>query len=281
MKKSIMVIVFLICVLVPISAKAETGFVRDVTDEREIAEIKKNVENLLVDMNQMVPLDEKNLTIDVDKAIKVYVNVELFDQESLTVEELKMKIKGKEFVWLAPIYGENKTYWVTIAKGQEVGEEARQILNQEEIEKLESKVGKWTISEVVESEGKYSYEEALLQVLQANGIQDGKIYMFGGTRGYRELLAVVYQEEEIQFLPVKNVMDQALVIASEEGEEKMIFSLLEMKEVAEEGMLSDDELGGVGSNSSNHFNYKETLMSVFGIMGCIVIAALLRRRRLF
>lgn len=280
--KSILAAFLLIGLLIPITVNAGLDYSRSSGDESEIQKVRQNADNLLSEVKGMLPPNDEALAFDIQDAIKVYVDVDLFDGDSLTENQVEEKIAGKESIWLVPIYTESKTYWVTIAKGLPVSPEAREILTQEEIEQLESKVGQWTVSEIVEADGRYSYTDAIKEVLSEKKIKDGRIYIFGGTNGYRDLLVAVCQGEKTEFLPLRNVMDSVTGENPEEQDSQTLFSFSEMKEVAEAHRLQEGQVGGgagIKASEDKAIRYGGLVyVTIAGIIVGIISAVLLRRR---
>lgn len=286
MRKSIFLMMFLMLYLfVPMHVKAEIECHRTSMDEDEIRDIQNSEERLLNEIKSMIPMEQnEGIRLDFDDAFKVYVDANLFEDSSITREEIESR-SYDESVWLIPVYSDSRTYWITVTKGQEVTEEARAILSQEEIEDLELKVGQWTVPEITESEGRYSYTEAISQVMNEQGVQDGSVYIFGGTKGYRELLAVVCAEEKVYFLPLKNVMDHTLKVGAQENLDKPVFSFEEMKGFAGEGILQEGEVGGVGDEEelrvSSFENRRIIIVCILGVVVGVVSVVCIKRRRFY
>lgn len=252
--------------------------------DSELHEISENKGELVNEVIGMIGSNHPDLEPQIGQAVKVYVDADLFSHTAMTTEELNHVVMDSDHVWLLPFYSETMTYWATITRGQAVSYEARQILDETEIERLESKVGKLTVSEVIEAEGRYSYTDALNQVLDEHNIHEGNIYLFGGTTGYRELLAVVTTKDNMYFLPLNTVMNHALNTSSEEeGSFKgTMCSFDEMRAMAEVDDLAVDEVGGMMADASvvKANNNRKIRVGIFAIaIFAITILVLFGKRR--
>ena len=88
------------------------------------------------------PAGEKD--IDFSKAYKTYVDLDIFQKEKLSEEELEKMIQESPVVWTVPVYYDEATCLVEISKGLPLDKENEEGLTEEQKEQIINAEGKWT-----------------------------------------------------------------------------------------------------------------------------------------
>lgn len=143
-----------------------------------------------------------------DKAIKVYKNVELFSEGTMTVDELHSKISNADYQWTIPVYYCGETAMISVERGEELSDDDKEWLKnlidegalpEDEIEKRESLTGEMYISDAHFISYPEDYQQLVTDELNNNGIpiEETEIYFFRYTPGFHTVLAVIIRGEEL------------------------------------------------------------------------------------
>ena len=89
------------------------------------------------------PAEEKD--IDFSKAYKTYVDLDIFQKEKLSEEELEKMIQESPVVWTVPVYYDEATCLVEVSKGLPLDKENEDDLTEEQKEQIINAEGKWTV----------------------------------------------------------------------------------------------------------------------------------------
>ena len=137
------------------------------------------------------PAEEKD--IDFSKAYKTYVDLDIFQKEKLSEEELEKMIQESPVVWTVPVYYDEATCLVEVSKGLPLDKENEDDLTEEQKEQIINAEGKWTVVSCSFEDGHVDRLEEISSTLKENHMAEGENYVFlGGVPNVRtELIASV------------------------------------------------------------------------------------------
>ena len=199
--------------------------------------------------------ENTNLQIDYSRAVKIYIDTNIFEQEELTAENLQDTLDNAVYIWEVPVkVSEDRYVIVTVSRALPIDEELQQELledgtyTQEELEMELEKVGSWTIPTAGYDETKSDYIGKLDSVLgeTLNKEDLDMIYLLGGTPKMRQPFGVVCREGKYQIVTLDVVTGENDISAfsseeSQELNENSIYSFEQVKEVIESMPEVDDE----------------------------------------
>ncbi len=139
MKKLLMLLLsILMTVVIPIPALAAADDLSGLTDT-----IVTSVNDLLSDkLSRKVTSND----INYDDAFKVYVGVDVFKMETTNISELKNALEAGGYIYEIPLYIDDDTILVDIAKGQPLNNNAE--FTEEERKSILANTGKWQVTAV-------------------------------------------------------------------------------------------------------------------------------------
>lgn len=142
--------------------------------------------------------------ISWENSVKVYIETDVWTEDNMTNDKLQTIVGESEYVWVVPIYSENETMLATLAIGKPITNEAKAILSEEEIQELETHVGKWTVSSLSVYEEHIDYQAAVADALQSLAVSDTEteIYYVSGSTGYRAMTALAVDAQDIYVIPL-------------------------------------------------------------------------------
>ena len=137
------------------------------------------------------PAEEKD--IDFSKAYKTYVDLDIFQKEKLSEEELEKMIQESPVVWTVPVYYDEATCLVEVSKGLPLDKENEEGLTEEQKEQIINAEGKWTVVSCSFEDGHVDRLEEISSTLKENHMAEGENYvLLGGVPNVRtELIASV------------------------------------------------------------------------------------------
>ena len=137
------------------------------------------------------PAEEKD--IDFSKAYKTYVDLDIFQKEKLSEEELEKMIQESPVVWTVPVYYDEATGLVEVSKGLPLDKENEDDLTEEQKEQIINAEGKWTVVSCSFEDGHVDRLEEISSTLKENHMAEGENYvLLGGVPNVRtELIASV------------------------------------------------------------------------------------------
>lgn len=199
--------------------------------------------------------ENADLQIEYSRAVKIYIDTNIFEQEELTAENLQDTLDNAVYIWEVPVkVSEDRYVIVTVSRALPIDEELQQELledgtyTQEELEMALEKVGSWTIPTARYDETKSDYIGKLDSVLgeTLNKEDLDMIYLLGGTPKMRQPFGVVCREGKYQIVTLDVVTGENDISAfsseeSQELNENSIYSFEQVKEVIESMPEVDDE----------------------------------------
>lgn len=199
--------------------------------------------------------ENADLQIEYSRAVKIYIDTNIFEQEELTAENLQDTLDNAVYIWEVPVkVSEGRYVIVTISRALPIDEELQKelledgIYTQEELEIELEKVGSWTISRTRYYETGLDYIGKLDSVLgeTLNKEDLDMIYLLGGTPKMRQPFGVVCREGKYQIVTLDVVTGENDISAfsseeSQELNENSIYSFEQMREAIESMPEVDDE----------------------------------------
>lgn len=216
--------------------------------------------------------------IDYSRALKIYTDINIFEEEELNIEKLREQLKTATNVYDLPVYRDEKTIYFNIAKGLPLDEELRDsgVFTDEDIEYIEYTEGRWCVGAGSILDYEYNYIEAIEEMLAYNGIEDSDVYVVGGAGNGLNIIAVIFEENgDVEF----NIINGFKGFAENEepvGEidrDYTLYSYEEMKALAERGgEILPDQYGAGGVNFEQEESKNYTQYILVGA-GAVLVAA--------
>lgn len=265
MKKSIITLITFLCLLVAVCMPAYAESIGNTIDGVETAEDELTPDyeiffkSIAKSMSTKAVPAVTNEDFDYSKAVKVYNDINIFEDNNTNLERIQEKLKTADYVYFLPIYRENKAYVYTLGKGLPFREELRDTgtFTDEDISYIESVEGRWDYTEVTVFDNEFDYIEDAKRMLEYNNIQNTRVYFVGGAGSGLTYIAVLCGENgDIHFNIISGIDENDNVISEQENRSYKLYTYDEMKVLAERGgEVQSDQLDGLvhHSESKNHF----------------------------
>ena len=201
---------FLITVLIFLSLNVSDVYAYSIetlnnsSDFQEISQMEEEIfrwaEGALESENQTVELQ-----IDHSRAVKIYIDTNIFENEKLTPDILQTILNGAVYIWEVPVkVSEDRYVIVTVSRSLPIDEELQKELlengtyTQEELETELEKAGSWTIATAGYDETKSDYIGRLESALGEayNEADSDVVYLLGGTPKMRQPFGVIFKDDE-------------------------------------------------------------------------------------
>lgn len=255
MKKFLIIAVFTFSIIFLNSSNTYAYSIETLDSNPDLHEISRMEDEIYRWAQGAVEDENTNLQIDYSRAVKIYIDTNIFEQEELTAENLQDTLDNAVYIWEVPVkVSEDRYVIVTVSRALPIDEELQQELledgtyTQEELEMELEKVGSWTIPTAGYDETKSDYIGKLDSVLgeTLNKEDLDMIYLLGGTPKMRQPFGVVCREGKYQIVTLDVVTGENDISAfsseeSQELNENSIYSFEQVKEVIESMPEVDDE----------------------------------------
>jgi len=235
MKKAVSVILFVLilfsnCITVFANYINGTDLTSVISEEN-----KKEIMNY-ASRHLQQEISEKDIFFDETYA--VYLEVyELLDYDVMTEEIIKELCRETTCIFHAvPVYGENKTLALWIARDDELN-------------------GDFKVTGGEEDPERFNHIESIHALLDANGVADANVYLFGGVNGkLRTIAAVCRENEDVQFL-ILHGSDENDKMYSDLTSTSRLYSYEEIKYIASLYTETEGYDGGEGGLAQNNLQY--------------------------
>lgn len=221
----------------------------------DLQEISQMEDEILRWAQGAIENENADLQIEYSRAVKIYVDTNIFEQEELTDENLQDTLDNAVYIWEVPVkVSEGKYVIVTVSRALPIDEELQKelledgIYTQEELEMQLEKVGSWTISRTRYYETGLDYigklDSVLGEILNKEDLD--MVYLLGGTPKMRLPFGVVCREGEYQIVTLDMATEENDISTfnSEENQElneNNIYSFEQVKEEIDSMPEVDDE----------------------------------------
>ena len=261
----------------------------------DLQEISQMEDEILRWAKGAIEDENVDLQVDYSRAVKIYVDTNIFENEELTPEILQDTLKDAVYIWEVPVkVSEDRYVIVTVSRALPIDEELQQELledgtyTQEELEMELEKVGSWTIPTAGYDETKPDYIGKLDSVLgeTLNKEDLDMVYLLGGTPKMRQPFGVVCREGKYQIVTLDVVTGESDISAfsseeSQELNENSIYSFEQVKEAIESMPEVDDESDTGGASAlSTEKNKKIWIYGVVILLVAGVLAGGVMRKKL-
>lgn len=154
-----------------------------------------------------------DLQIEYSRAVKIYIDTNIFENEELTPKILQTILNGAVYIWEVPVeVSENKYVIVTVSRSLPIDEELQQELlengtyTQKELEIELEKTGNWTIARASYDETKSDYIGRLESALSEsyNEADSDVVYLLGGTPKIRLPFGVIFKDDECNIIKLND-----------------------------------------------------------------------------
>jgi hypothetical protein len=98
-------------------------------------------------------LPVSNTAVDMSKAIKIYVDTNIFAIDANDIDTIKQTLDEGIYMYEVPVYVGSDTYIANISKRIPLTDEDKSLLTESEIAQHESRAGMWVVSGVIQIKG--------------------------------------------------------------------------------------------------------------------------------
>ena len=164
-------------------------------DSLDYNEIQNKEDEILDVVCNFIEVEKNNLIVDYSRAVKVYVDTNIFAYERLSTDVIRSLLDNAVYFWEVPVKVSDGEYVIcTVSKVPPISEEIKQdlldaqIFTEDEIIEEESKVGQWEIPTWAESQNQTDYIGNIETYIGETFNPDDEIqlYLLGGTPNIRQ-----------------------------------------------------------------------------------------------
>lgn len=275
MKKTICIFMsFLLVLCISISAFAQTDYSKLYEDAIDL----KPVENeILEDLSNSIFYEEnKHLTfdnLDNDGILKIYDGSEWLKRNSLNLEELNHLMQNSDWFYRLYFYFENLFIESTVTKGREITDEVRKKMAKEDLEVLESLVGKWHVQSYgYDAPKNENYKQNLENILKNSNNNYSKVYFTAYLSGNIHFAAILVDENsEIKFKIFEGVVNGEMITC--DNSDDTLYTFEEIKEIAAQFVPSEPGYYSGADVSINHPSNNTIIIGCASAGAVIILAA--------
>lgn len=295
MKKNQAIIIAILSMIIFHVSDTYAYSIETLDNNLDLQEISQMEDEILRWAKGAIEDENVDLQVDYSRAVKIYIDTNIFEQEELTAENLQDTLDNAVYIWEVPVkVSEDRYVIVTVSRALPIDEELQQELledgtyTQEELEMELEKVGSWTIPTAGYDETKPDYIGKLDSVLgeTLNKEDLDMVYLLGGTPKMRQPFGVVCREGKYQIVTLDVVTGESDISAfsseeSQELNENSIYSFEQVKEAIESMPEVDDESDTGGASAlSTEKNKKIWIYGVVILLVAGVLAGGVMRKKL-
>ncbi|RDU24802.1 hypothetical protein [Anaerosacchariphilus polymeriproducens] len=170
--------------------------IETLNDSSDFHEIKKMEDEIMKNARGFFADEAENIdfTVDYSHAVKIYVDTNIFENNTITQDIVSNTIKQAVYIWEIPVKVAEDEYVIcTVSRKPPIENEVKQeLLNngtytEEEIQEAEAKVGQWMIAASSYDKTKKDYISEIEKVLGESFNKEDKkhLYLLGGTPNMR------------------------------------------------------------------------------------------------
>ena len=295
MKKNQAIIIAILSMIIFHVSDTYAYSIETLDNNPDLQEISQMEDEILRWAKGAIEDENVDLQVDYSRAVKIYIDTNIFEQEELTAENLQDTLDNAVYIWEVPVkVSEDRYVIVTVSRALPIDEELQQELledgtyTQEELEMELEKVGSWTIPTAGYDETKSDYIGKLDSVLGETFNKEDldMVYLLGGTPKMRQPFGVVCREGKYQIVTLDVVTGENDISAfssedSQELNENSIYSFEQVKEAIESMPEVDDESDTGGASAlSTEKNKKIWIYGVVVLLVAGVLASGVMRKKL-
>ena len=158
-------------------------------------ELSGITEDIIIAVNELYgsELDHQITEADIDygKAYKIYVDTNIFELPTNSVDEIRDVLENGTYIYLVPITIGTKTVVVNVQKGLPLSKDAEEILSEQEKQEVIANTGKWIASVFTlypAGDGRINYDAFLKNMI--GNIPDGTL-LVGGLPFFQDVVAII------------------------------------------------------------------------------------------
>ena len=254
-------------------------------DKEQIKELKGLTDEILETVNASYGMKYNSKCagaedVDFEKAYKVYVDINLFQDSEVTEAELESMLIDAPEVWCVPIYYSDVTAIVEISKGLPLNPEAESILTPEQKQEIIDNEGQWIVSRYTFYEGTLDYKQNIKDILSESkvSVDLNKCVLLGGIPGIQKVVVAVIEDGYLtkMLLPGSTSTVPTQTKATSGLNENQVYSYSDFRNlVVKEGSVLKDATSGMsgfgGVDDNNVLIYQVALIGgVILILGVIL-----------
>ena len=206
-----------------------------------------------------------DLQVDYSRAVKIYVDTNIFENEELTPEILQDTLKDAVYIWEVPVKVKDNSYvTVTVSRAVPIDEERQKelletgVYTEEELEAALEKAGSWTIPTAGYDETEPDYIGKLESALGEPFHQADTdiVYLLGGTPKMRQPFGILFKDGEYQIIKLNDGND--------------IQSFEQVKDEIKSIPTEDEELDTEETSVSENGNSQKIWVYGVGLLGVVL-----------
>ncbi|WP_455721470.1 hypothetical protein [Agathobacter sp.] len=237
-------------------------------DYNEITDRKEEIENELPDIQ-----------LEYEKGVKVYIDTNIINLNTSDREVIQDALSSSNYVWVIPYEKENQYGEVTIARGQPLNEDAKDILTTEEQQYIIDREGKWTVTENSHGVEKTYYDIIMENIDNINECK--KVIIVGSQPGLNMPIALALNDSNasnwISLGYSYPVLADVPTVMSDEN--NMVYDFETIADFSKKYDTVSDESGGFGSTietnkADNNKTIGKTVIIILSVVGIFVVISL-------
>ncbi|NCB91745.1 MAG: hypothetical protein EOM40_04125 [Clostridia bacterium] len=266
-----------------------------VENENDCNEIQNKESELFDYARQFANEENPNMEIEYQRAVKIYVDTNIFTQESVSSEVVNDFLADATYLWEVPVkLPDGSCVICTVSRKPPIPEDVKAELlannayTKEELVQSEAKVGQWEIPTAEYSEEHKDYVTVINEILgeEYNPDDQKKVYLLGGTPNMRMPFALFEEDGnyKIMTIEVAGADNESVSMFSEQRtlgiQEHQVYDFeMVQKIIADQPEVSDSEDSGNGDLEKNMTKEMEQNIisktgNIVDIMICFVIISI-------
>lgn len=277
MKKTLIVLSLFISLMFVFSVVANAADIEDNFG-------KTMSEQIVNDVNTLYGISITEKSINYEKAVKVYVDTNIFDLATNNFVEMRKILESGNYVYVLPIYTDSGTIVITFQRGLPLNSAAKSVLTLEEQNEIITNEGHWIISALTIYRDN-AYNEYLTVLTSRIEKSPEDVLLVGSLPVFEDVVALVSNDKGSieQIIPVTNYeYNYSLLVSAEKSDGVYSYSKVKSlyNEHKDEWAFNDeDSAGGTGIVPDDNSTCYIALFGVLFVLVAMTMIVLYTRER--
>lgn len=247
--------------------------------------IMDNKSAILSDINAVLEaekIEDKMTVLPLDDFVKIYIDTDLFALDSADYDTMKSAFGNDQYVYTCTAYVKNAKVEYTLGKVDDIDENEKESMTDEELLEFEKNIGKWCVSSVSVI---HDDEECYTELVNQLAFEDyDNVLIVGSLKGFRYPVAIGFKNGQasdiITILKNSSAYDilEHIPATMSVDDKKNVYDYTKVAKFAEDAYTPvDDVSGGESLSGDSQMEKKNIFIIAIGSVGILVgVLAILR-----